>query len=41
VPVLWAIGIVFALVGAILWVDEGTGAPWAGAGTQRGASIET
>ena len=26
VPVLWAIGIVFTLVGAIFWVDEGTGA---------------
>jgi hypothetical protein len=27
-PVLWTIGIVLAVVGAVLWVAEGTGAAW-------------
>jgi hypothetical protein len=28
IPVLWTIGIVLLVVGAILWVAEGAGAPW-------------
>jgi hypothetical protein len=28
VPVLWTIGIVLAVVGAVLWVAEGSGAAW-------------
>jgi len=28
VPVLWTIGIVLAIIGAILWVAEGAGATW-------------
>jgi membrane-bound ClpP family serine protease len=28
VPVLWTIGIILAVVGAVLWVAEGTGAAW-------------
>jgi hypothetical protein len=28
VPVLWTIGIVLAVIGAILWVAEGAGATW-------------
>jgi hypothetical protein len=28
VPVLWTIGIILAVIGAILWVAEGAGATW-------------
>jgi hypothetical protein len=28
VPVLWTIGVVLAIVGAILWVADGAGASW-------------
>jgi uncharacterized membrane protein len=28
IPVLWTIGVVLALVGAVLWLAEGTGARW-------------
>ena len=28
IPVLWTIGIVLALIGAVLWVADGTGAAW-------------
>jgi hypothetical protein len=28
VPVLWTIGIVLALVGAVLWLAEGAGRSW-------------
>jgi hypothetical protein len=28
VPVLWTIGIVLALVGAVLWLARGAGASW-------------
>ena len=28
IPVLWTIGIVLALIGAGLWVADGTGAAW-------------
>jgi hypothetical protein len=28
IPVLWTIGIILAVVGAVLWVAEGTGAAW-------------
>jgi hypothetical protein len=28
VPVLWTIGIVLVLVGAILWIADGAGARW-------------
>jgi len=28
VPVLWTIGSILAVVGAVLWVAEGTGAAW-------------
>lgn len=28
VPAFWTIGIVLAVVGAVLWVAEGTGAAW-------------
>jgi hypothetical protein len=28
VPVLWTIGIVLAVVGAILWLAESSGAAW-------------
>ncbi|HEY3725079.1 MAG TPA: hypothetical protein VGN59_17135 [Acidimicrobiia bacterium] len=27
-PALWTIGIILAIVGAVLWVAEGTGAAW-------------
>ena len=28
IPVLWTIGIVLAVVGAILWIAESSGANW-------------
>jgi hypothetical protein len=28
IPVLWTLGIVLAVIGAILWVAEGSGATW-------------
>jgi hypothetical protein len=28
VPVLWTIGIILAVIGAVLWVAEGAGATW-------------
>jgi len=28
IPVLWTIGIILAIVGAVLWVAEGAGATW-------------
>lgn len=28
VPLLWTIGIVLALIGAVLWIADGAGAPW-------------
>src|SRR3954468_19024056 len=28
IPVLWTIGIILAIVGAVLWVADGTGAAW-------------
>jgi hypothetical protein len=28
IPVLWTIGIVLAVVGAVLWVAEGAGHSW-------------
>jgi hypothetical protein len=28
VPILWTIGIVLAVVGAVLWLAEGAGASW-------------
>ncbi len=28
VPALWTIGIVLAVVGAVLWIAEGSGAAW-------------
>jgi hypothetical protein len=28
IPVLWTIGIILAIIGAILWVAEGAGAAW-------------
>ncbi len=28
IPILWVIGIVLALVGAILWLGSGSGASW-------------
>jgi hypothetical protein len=28
VPVLWTVGIVLAVIGAILWLAEGAGASW-------------
>jgi membrane-bound ClpP family serine protease len=28
VPALWTVGIVLAVIGAVLWVAEGTGAAW-------------
>ena len=28
VPVLWTVGVVLALVGAVLWFAEGAGATW-------------
>jgi hypothetical protein len=28
VPVLWTIGIILAVIGAVLWIAEGSGAHW-------------
>ena len=28
VPVLWTLGIVLAVIGAVLWLAEGAGAAW-------------
>jgi hypothetical protein len=28
VPVLWTIGIIIAIIGAVLWVAESSGAHW-------------
>jgi hypothetical protein len=28
VPALWTIGVILALVGAVLWLAEGSGASW-------------
>ena len=28
IPVLWSIGIILAVIGAVLWVAEGAGAHW-------------
>jgi hypothetical protein len=28
VPVLWTIGVVLAIVGAVLWIADGAGATW-------------
>jgi hypothetical protein len=28
VPILWTLGIILAIVGAVLWMAEGTGAAW-------------
>jgi hypothetical protein len=28
IPVLWTIGIILAIVGAILWIAEGAGVAW-------------
>ena len=28
VPILWTIGIILAIIGAILWLAEGAGAAW-------------
>lgn len=28
VPVLWTFGVVFAVIGAVLWVASGTGRSW-------------
>jgi hypothetical protein len=28
VPVLWAIGVVLAVVGAVLWIADSSGAHW-------------
>ncbi len=28
VPVLWTIGIILAVIGAILWLADGVGASW-------------
>ncbi len=28
VPILWTLGIVLAVIGAILWVADGAGATW-------------
>jgi len=28
VPVLWSIGIILAIIGAVLWVAESSGAHW-------------
>ncbi|MEP6623692.1 MAG: hypothetical protein ABJC79_04570 [Acidimicrobiia bacterium] len=28
VPVLWSIGIILALIGAVLWVAQSSGAHW-------------
>jgi hypothetical protein len=28
IPVLWTIGIVLAVIGAVLWIAQGSGAHW-------------
>jgi len=28
IPALWTIGVILALVGAVLWLAEGSGASW-------------
>jgi hypothetical protein len=28
IPVLWTIGIILAVIGAVLWLADGTGARW-------------
>ena len=28
VPVLWSVGIILAIIGAVLWVAAGSGAHW-------------
>lgn len=28
IPLLWTLGIVLALIGAVLWIAEGSGASW-------------
>jgi hypothetical protein len=28
VPVLWSIGIILAIIGAVLWIAESSGAHW-------------
>jgi len=28
VPILWTAGLVLAVIGLILWIAEGAGAPW-------------
>jgi hypothetical protein len=28
IPILWIVGLVLAVVGAILWLGSGTGASW-------------
>ena len=28
VPVLWTIGIILAVIGAVLWIAEGAGTTW-------------
>lgn len=28
IPILWTIGVVLAVVGAVLWLAEGSGAGW-------------
>ena len=28
IPILWTIGVVLALIGAILWIAEGAGTSW-------------
>ena len=28
IPVLWSIGIILAVIGAVLWVADGAGAHW-------------
>jgi hypothetical protein len=28
VPILWTLGIVLAVIGAVLWLAEGAGASW-------------
>jgi len=28
VPVLWTIGVILAIIGAVVWVAEGAGASW-------------
>jgi hypothetical protein len=28
IPILWTIGLILAVIGAILWIAEGSGATW-------------